>query len=361
VSLSRWLPFSAIAVAVHVAAAFAMRIPVRASAPASTLEPASQGEFDLEQAPPVESTPPSPVAAMPQSVLDESAAASRGAPGRPGRLGGAVAAREANREPAEGGSPNGSEVSQGPPAQTSEGGWTFDPRARVPGAADWTDPGAVAMAASEGGGETQPAVTGISQTGGLVEGLDARDASIGLGRGGGAVVSALEVAAGTDATAVEGKATFDIAIDTSGKVSVVLVNASQSAAEWSRVGEATRASLDPRRIRIPPGATGWHVMATVEAKVQYPNGADPKKMGTHVEAVAVPKLVENKRRANVADPPIVFKGPPPGITLTHAGKVCSVRVYVGLGLNIDGGCDPSNIGTNTVRLVHGHVVSEGRL
>ena len=130
-----------------------------------------------------------------------------------------------------------------------------------------------------------------------------------------------------------------------------------------RACAAAGASLDPKRVRIPPGARGWHVVAMVEAKVQYPNGVDPKKLGTHVSGSASPALEENKHRTSVEDAPLVFKKMP-GITVAHAGKVCSVAVTLGLSfspLGISGGCDPSNIGTHALRVVRSHVVSEGRL
>jgi hypothetical protein len=243
-------------------------------------------------------------------------------------------------------------------------GWTFDPR--MP--ADVLAPNAIAQAVREAHPAAEPAgqpgaaraPTGVSKTGGLAEGLDAHDASIGLGRGG-PVVSALEVAAASS-EAPDGSATFDVTIDAGGRVSVALLGASASAGAWSKVGAAVRASLDPSRLRIPPGAGGWHVVATVEAKVQYPNGVDPKKLGTRVEGSSSLALEENKQRATVEDPPIVFKKTP-GITVAHAGKVCSVAVTLGLSFasGISGGCDPSNIGAHTLRVVRSHVVSEGRL
>ncbi|HEY1696286.1 MAG TPA: hypothetical protein VGG39_29175 [Polyangiaceae bacterium] len=197
----------------------------------------------------------------------------------------------------------------------------------------------------------------LSPTGGLAEGLDAHDSAIGLGRGG-PVLSALEVAANDEGTA-QGNATFDVSIDAAGRVSVSLVNASTSADAWSRVGQAMRSAIDASHVRLPPGANGWHVVARVDAKVQYPNGRQPKDLGTRVEADGL-ALGTNPRRATVGDPPIVFKKMP-GITLAHSGKVCSVRIHLGLGPPIAGGCDPSNIGAHETRVVTTRVVSEGRL
>jgi hypothetical protein len=217
----------------------------------------------------------------------------------------------------------------------------------------------VVARATRGIGTAEVTPQGPSTSGGVVEGLDARDAALGLGRGG-PVISALENAvAGSDAP-FEGAATFDVGIDTSGHVSVALLESSVASPGWARVAAAARAAIDPSRVRIPPGARGWHVVARVEAKVQYPNGADPKKMGTHVEA-SPGKLVEDKARPHAHAPPIVLEKVP-GVTLAHAGKVCTVRITLGLTpVPISGGCDPSNIGMNPLRVVHGHIVSEGRL
>jgi hypothetical protein len=347
VSFRRWLPYGAIALAAHFAAlVVALRGPVRAPAPTSP--DANLTDLDVELTPPTEAPPAQPLLSAP---LEE-------AP--PPRAAVALAAHTTRETTA--GPPQAVEPStpSAPTAAPSDDGWSFDPRRP----ADLLAPGTVAQAVREPRPATAEATTeaptGISKTGGLAEGLDAHDASIGMGRGG-PVVSALEVAAAST-EAPEGSATFDVAIDAGGHVSVALLSASAASAAWTKVGAALGASLVPERVRIPPGARGWHVVAMVEAKVQYPNGTDPKKLGTHVEASPDLALEENKRRATIEDPPIVFKKLP-GVTIAHAGKVCSVAVSLGLSFasGISGGCDPSNLGANPLRVVRSHVVSEGRL
>ena len=198
-----------------------------------------------------------------------------------------------------------------------------------------TNPSFIARAVRPAGAE-QPN-DGVSTTGGLAEGLDAHDVAVGLGRGG-PVITALENAAAGDAAPFEGAATFDFAIRSDGHVSMSVLDATSSLEDWSRVGEATRKALDPKMVRVPPGARGWHVVVRVEAKVQYPNGLDPKLLGTKLTAS------------------------PTGLTFAAGGKVCSVRLTVGLTLiPITGSCDPSNIGARPLRVVHGHVTNEGRL
>jgi len=343
VSLRRWLPYGAIALATHLATLAALRGPARAPAPAST--EVTITDLDVELAPPVEA----PLPPHPSSPAE--AAVVRATSTRAAR-----ATSDTSPGPREAAEPS---ALPSPTAPASSDGWTFDPRKPV----DALAPTAIAQAVREARPAAEAAAeppTGVSKTGGLAEGLDAHDASIGMGRGG-PVVSALEVAAASS-EAADGSATFDVAIDASGHVSVALLSATAASGAWTKVGATASASLDPKRVRIPPGARGWHVVAMVEAKVQYPNGVDPKKLGTRVEGSPSLELEENKHRATIEDPPIVFKKVP-GITVAHAGKVCSLSVTLGLSFasGISGGCDPSNIGTHTLRVVRSHVVSEGRL
>jgi hypothetical protein len=218
------------------------------------------------------------------------------------------------------------------------GGWSLQPEPPM----DLTSRGAIARATRALDAESPQ--TGVSATGGLAEGLDAHDTAIGMGRGG-PVLAALESAATGDDAPFEGAATFDVAIQTDGHVSVALLDGAGAVGEWTKVGEATRAALDPRRVRIPPGARGWHVVVRLEAKVQYPNGLDPKKLG--------PRVIASSARPGVLGP---------SVSLAEMGKVCSVSLTLGLTLSpISGGCDPSNIGARTLRVIHGHITAEGRL
>jgi hypothetical protein len=233
-------------------------------------------------------------------------------------------------------------------AGTAGDGWTFE--ATTP--PDITSPGFVAQA-TRGIGTAELERRGPWTTGGLLEGLDAHDVSVGMGRGG-PILTALEDAlAAADGAPFEGAATFDVGIDTSGHVSVAILDQSVAAPGWSSVAEAARVAIDPARLRIPPGARGWHVVARIDATVKYPNGIDPKTLGTKLEAS--PGQVHVTKDAIVVDKL-------PAVTFATSGKVCSLRIDVGLTLvPISGNCDPSNIGTHPLRVVHGHVVGEGRL
>jgi hypothetical protein len=338
----RWLPHAAIAVAAHVAALAAMRLaPPRHDATASESPASDLRDLEVELDAPVPALEPPDEA----TVAATPALRPRTATGPQ-----ALAMRETGTVPPA--APDASGTGLEPAPAPADSGWTF----HAASAPDVLAAGAVARAVQDTVPPV-PAPTTVSPTGGLAEGLDARDATLGLGRGG-PVTSALEAATYADYDA-EGKATFDVSIDSSGHVAVSLLDASAASGAWAHVAQAMRASLSSAPVRVPPGAKGWHVVATVESKIQYPNGADPKKMGTSLEADA-PALAENKHRADIGDPPIVFKKMP-GITLAHSGKVCSVRIHLGLGPPISGGCDPSNIGAHTTRVVRSHVVSEGRL
>jgi hypothetical protein len=320
--------------------------------PAAARGPA---EAEIELA---EGLEPPPAAEEPTAALEQPAAPP------PAKAAVATAARE----PASPAASAGVAALETAPSGTAEPAPSAEPGAAPSGTAPWSFDGrqppdvtssAFIARATQGIGAEGLAPRGPSTTGGLVEGLDARDSAVGIGRGG-LVVSALETAAASADAPFEGAATFDVGIDTSGHVSIAVLDTSVASPGWSRLAAAARAAIDPSRMRIPPGARGWHVVARLEAKVQYPNGADPKKMGTAVEA-SPGKLVVDPNRPHAHAPPIVFEKLP-GVTLAHSGKVCTVRITLGLTpVPISGGCDPANIGMNPLRVVHGRVVSEGRL
>jgi hypothetical protein len=237
-----------------------------------------------------------------------------------------------------------------PTASARDDGWTFTPTKPV----DVTDPAFVARAV-RGVGVAPDAPEGASRSaGGLGEALEAHDVEMGLGSGG-PVLSALEAAARDTDAPVEGWALFDVAVDTSGRVSVVLDDVSSGQPAWARVGAAAGHVVDPKRVRIPPGARGWHVVVRVEAKIQYPDGTKPKDLGGHVETSAGELSGKNPYPERL-----------PGARLVARGKVCSVALDLSLdvlrGLPLlSGGCSPENAGALPLRIVSGRIMSEGRL
>ena len=328
--IARGARYLAIATAIHVALLLSMRGRPRVEAPPVLPEAAPEGDVEVDVLDREAPAPPArggsaPPASRPASAAGAAVASREADHGRPGP----------NEEAAQ------PEASPPPPAAS---GWVFDPRKPL----DLTAPSFVASASRPPSLESPP--TGSSTTGGLVEGLDSEDAARGMSRSG-PLLSALEDATRASDTSVLGVATFDVAVDAAGGVTVSVLEASSAFAEWSRIAVATRASIVPARIRIPPGARGWHVVARLEAKEQYPNGVDPRTLGTKLAGTRG-SIHETKDRIDVQLPQATF---------ATAGKVCSMAITVGLSPGISGGCNPENIGAHLARVVEGRVVSEGRL
>jgi hypothetical protein len=205
-----------------------------------------------------------------------------------------------------------------------------------------------AMAAAEASTPNGPAQASV--TGGLVEGLHARDQELGLGRGG-PVRSAVEsvVQAGN----TMGVATFEVRIGGSGAVSVRMVDASNDANAWSKLADAISAevALHRDKIRLPPNVHGLRVTVRAEAKDRLPDGHGTPK-GNSVSA-SPGSIKETKDRIEIV---------PPTVALTHDGKVCRGSLVLGLhGAAVVGGCSPENIGATMVRIVAAQIVSESFL
>ena len=331
-SYRRWIPSAALAALAHVALfAAAGRIRSPSVSVDAVLAEREEVAFEL-----TESAEPE-AREVPASKPAEAPAA-----GRPGGRGAKVAGRgavpsidesTAEQAPAE------------PAPAASDEGWSFNPTRP----ADVTAPAFVAQSvrsiASEEAARQPPPSAGR-----LAEALDRRDAELGIGRGG-PVLMALENASRGMDVPVEGWATFDVAIDTSGRVSVALGNVSGEQAAWARVASTAAAAVDPSRVRIPPGTRGWHVVVRVDAKVQFPDGRRPKDLGAHFEAT----------RGKLSSTSMVLEKAP-GFTISYQGKVCGVGLSVSLPYpTIGGGCNPEDAGMPAVRMVSGHIVSEGRL
>lgn len=332
----RWLLFASLAVLVHMALAVALTsLHVRREASAPKQEPSSAlASLDIEAFPVEPWTP-------------------EGAPAVGSGSGRTVAARlRSGRESA--GTPSQAETSGEPglpapaPTPTSESSWSFDPTVGV----NPVSTAVVARAVSPQVREFGEHAAGGSTTGGLAEALTARDVDLGLGQGG-QVLSAFEARARTMDVAVEGWAVFDVGIDSAGRVSVAVTDASTARDAWERVARTAVADVDARRIRVPRGARGWRVAVRIEAKEQYPDGERPKDMGGHVTTTGFKESKTSMVMESL-----------PSVTLATRGKVC------GAGVNwtfpsplptIVGGCNPENIGAREIRVVSGRIVDEGPL
>jgi hypothetical protein len=243
-----------------------------------------------------------------------------------------------------------------------------------------------------------PLPAGVSTTGGLAEGLAARDVELGLGRGG-PVLAAAEEATRMSDDPVDGNATFGVSVFSDGAVVAQLLSASGHSASWSRVADALGHSFDARRMRLPPGGRGWHVVVHVEATTRLADGRDVRSLHG-LRASLTPSALKNQIDGkpgpggsstgsggpdhvggDPADaPPVggfVGRGPAnaggaalqgiaarvlPTPTLSVSGKVCSASLAITpMGVGFGGGCSVENIGTPAQRVVSGQIVSESAL
>jgi hypothetical protein len=331
----RWLPFASAAVLAHLALATVVAsLPERRGTLVPTHEPSTEvASIDVEPVP-----------------------AER--PMDPRVVGSETIAPVARAEPVHAGRESAATPSQGEtapeppppapePASSSDSEWTFNPTIG-------TNPTSRAVVAQG----VQPEVREFGKhlgegatAGGLAEALTARDVELGLGQGG-QVLSAFEARARTMDVAVEGWAVFDVGIDSSGRVSVAVTDASTARDAWERVARTAVADVDAKRIHMPRGARGWRVAVRIEAKEQYPDGERPKDMGVHAKTTA---LKASKTSMVVESLP--------GVQLAARGKVCSVGLSLQLPFPpmIAGGCNPENAGVEAIRVVSGRIVDEGPL
>jgi hypothetical protein len=120
---------------------------------------------------------------------------------------------------------------------------------------------------------TQPA----SSTGGLQEGLEARDRELGLSPAG-AVVSALYAAALSDSPRAS-EASFAVTILRAGTVEVTLVHAAASHAEWHSVARRAAESLRKKLPRLPATRNGVRVVLKLVTDDVLPGGNKAEERG----------------------------------------------------------------------------------
>ena len=208
----------------------------------------------------------------------------------------------------------------------------------------------------------------VSSTGGLQEGLEARDRALGLGTSG-PVVSALYHAAHTEAAPFEGRARFRITVLKTGEVEVAVSEVSGDLAGWRAVADNAAEALRRSPPRIPNPRTGARLVVEITAKHTYPNGLQPKELyglRPQVEPLRLRAVQDTQRELADRNPVLAERAAPgqtaagsaanvnlPGVYLAGRGKVCSYRLGLTLlGLPaLDGGCDPSNLGARPQRLV----------
>ena len=210
-----------------------------------------------------------------------------------------------------------------------------------------------------------------SNTGGLLEGLEEHDRAVGLTPSG-RVRSALFNAAHSDVAPQLGVASFRVTVRNDGSVEVAVHGATDSEQQWQKVAERAAADLRKNPPRIPPPRTGARMLVEIKAESVLPNGAKVANLhGTRIEVdpPRIRSLEESKKALKDKNPTAeALTGPDytpplavdvPGVYLTHAGKVCTVRVGITpFGLALGGGCDPSNIGAKQARMVHTRIREE---
>ena len=231
----------------------------------------------------------------------------------------------------------------------------------------------------------------------MAEALAERDVALGLGRGG-AVLAATEDAARSSDAPIDGGATLDVVVRSDGTVSARVARADGDAAAWGRVADAVARALDPRKVRVPPGSAGWHVVVRVDAKLVLPDGRNVKSLHGVRAEVAPSRLAETiAHPLEGGDPRVAPREPNdygggasdpapaagalarpggagktggaaqaiagtilPTPTLSVSGKVCSASLSVTpFAVGLGGGCSLENIGGAARRIVSGHIVSEG--
>ncbi|HET9930297.1 MAG TPA: hypothetical protein VFQ35_06410 [Polyangiaceae bacterium] len=341
----------------------------------ATPRPVSEEQqVDLDLAAPL-------VAARAENGGDEATAARSPASPR-------VAASIAARHPAavapvpdDGASPNSaspnSEASLAP-EESSEDGTALEPSQAIDlgvGPEGWrrwaVNPPVAPGSEAAQGREPRFKAPSKSNTGGLLEGLEEHDRTVGLTPSG-RVRTALFNAAHSDVAPQLGVASFRVTVRNDGSVEVALHGATDSEQKWREVAERAAADLRKNPPRIPPPRSGTRMLVEIKAESVLPNGAKVANLhGTRVE-VDPPRIrtfEESKQAVKDKNPAAEALASPdytmplavdvPGVYLSHAGKVCNVRAGVTpFGLALSGGCDPSNIGAKPQRMVHTRIREE---
>jgi hypothetical protein len=221
-----------------------------------------------------------------------------------------------------------------------------------------------------------------STTGGILEGLEARDRELGLDPSG-RVVSALHLAARTQVAPELGTARFAVTVRRTGEVEVTLAAASGDVARWQVVAARVADDLRSRPPKIAPPRTGMRLAVELVAEQTLPNGTATRSLKeAHVD---VPPLkfrsTEEAKKQLQADNPTTENPDAdtlpatnleqPGLYVAQRAKVCSYRAGLGvlapgaqsygegatpLGLAAQGACDPSHIGAKSQRRISTRVV-----
>jgi hypothetical protein len=236
------------------------------------------------------------------------------------------------------------------------------------------------MGASKHGREPLVRAPVASTTGGLREGLEARDHALGLGPSG-RVISALHAAARHRDAPTLGKARFEVTVLRTGAVEVSVSAASEPAGGWEPVAVRAAEALRRNPPRIPSGRAGTRLVLDVVAESSLPNGMKSKSLrGPRLQASA-PRLrstEQSKKELTDLNPTAGTDAVPlsetlanadvPGLYVSGQGSVCGYKAGVtplgtlqapsgndtrspGTELRVQGACDPAHIGAKSQRVV----------
>ncbi len=208
----------------------------------------------------------------------------------------------------------------------------------------------------------------VSSTGGLQEGLEKHDQTLGLSPAGRVATALYQAAHGDDAPET-GAALFNVTVLRTGVVEVSLSSSSDK--RWQAVADRAAEALRRSPPRIPPPRDGYRLTLRLVAEEQMPNGVKRKQLhGPRLKGVppGFRDLKAARRDVELKNPTLGvgpdrqdIQGSPigidlPGVFVSGQGKVCNYMFGITpLGLALSGGCDPANAAAKLQRVVRTEV------
>jgi hypothetical protein len=219
-----------------------------------------------------------------------------------------------------------------------------------------------------------------STTGGLQEGLEAHDRSLGLGPQG-RVLSALHRAAHAALSPDVGAARFEVTVHRSGAVEVTLASLSGRDEEWRNVAVGVANDLRAKPPRIPSPREGAKFVVELIVERTLPNGekasefekphldVPPPNFQSSEEAKAQLKRENPTTTQNPSKEDVAIKLDAPGLYVAGRGTLGGYRAGLGviagrygtdpgLGPTAQGTVDPSHIGAKPQRMVRARVIEQ---
>lgn len=220
-----------------------------------------------------------------------------------------------------------------------------------------------------------------STTGGLQEGLEEHDRTLGLGPHG-RVLSALHQAAHTPAAPDVGVARFEVTVNRSGAVEVTLASATDRNEQWRKVAAHIASDLRAKPPRIPPPRERAKFVVELIAERTLPNGTKVTQLGKPRLDVPPPnfqsteeakaQLQEENPTADSAarkEEDVAIKLDSPGVYVAKNGTLGGFRAGLGVvpggyragagvGPTVQGTIDPSHIGAKPQRMIRARLIEQ---